>query len=152
MDDVYDLAWSPDCSQLITGSVDNTAIIWNLKKTTKHILNNNHKGLVQGVAWDPLNKFYATMCSDRNCRVFDAYTRKTVARSSKGSLPFPDSSPLYGQAVRLYHDDTLKSYFRRLTFSPEGSLLFVPSGCVETEHCNKKIYMTYIYTRYNFKQ
>ena len=32
VEDVYDLAWSPDSNQLITGSVDNSAIIWDANK------------------------------------------------------------------------------------------------------------------------
>jgi len=32
MEDVYDICWSPDCSQILSGSVDNTAIIWDVSK------------------------------------------------------------------------------------------------------------------------
>lgn len=32
IEDVYDLAWSPDSTQLITGSVDNSAIVWDAVK------------------------------------------------------------------------------------------------------------------------
>ena len=30
LDDVYDVNWSPDSTQIISGSVDNTAIVWNV--------------------------------------------------------------------------------------------------------------------------
>lgn len=30
IDDVYDLCWSSDSTHLISGSVDNTAIMWNI--------------------------------------------------------------------------------------------------------------------------
>lgn len=32
LEDVYDLCWSPDSTSLISGSVDNTAIIWDVQK------------------------------------------------------------------------------------------------------------------------
>jgi chromatin assembly factor 1 subunit B len=38
MEDVYDLSWSPDSLNLISGSVDNSAILWDV-----------HKGIQKGV-------------------------------------------------------------------------------------------------------
>jgi len=32
LEDVYDIAWSSDGTQLISGSVDNSAILWDIKK------------------------------------------------------------------------------------------------------------------------
>ncbi len=32
LEDVYDLCWSHDSSYIITGSVDNSAIIWDVQK------------------------------------------------------------------------------------------------------------------------
>lgn len=32
IEDVYDLSWSPDGNNLISGSVDNSAIIWDVMK------------------------------------------------------------------------------------------------------------------------
>jgi chromatin assembly factor 1 subunit B len=32
MEDVYDICWSPDGSQIMSGSVDNTAILWDVTK------------------------------------------------------------------------------------------------------------------------
>ena len=32
LEDIYDLAWSPDGNQLVSGSVDNSAIIWDINK------------------------------------------------------------------------------------------------------------------------
>ncbi len=39
-----------------------------------------HKGFVQGVAWDPKNQFVATLSSDRNCRVYSLKTKKVVQK------------------------------------------------------------------------
>jgi len=35
--------------------------------------------------------------------------------------------------VRLFHDDTFPSFYRRLDFSPDGELLVVPSGVLDIE-------------------
>ena len=32
MEDIYDICWSPDSSQILSGSVDNTAILWDVAK------------------------------------------------------------------------------------------------------------------------
>lgn len=65
LEDVYDLSWSLDSLNLISGSVDNTAIVWDVKKGKSKAILNDHKSFVQGVAWDPKNKFVATLSSDR---------------------------------------------------------------------------------------
>lgn len=65
LEDVYDLSWSMDSLSLISGSVDNTAVIWDVNKGKSKTILNDHKGFVQGVAWDPLNKMVATLSTDR---------------------------------------------------------------------------------------
>ena len=100
MEDVYDLCWSPDCTQILSGSVDNTAILWDVSKgcissiwITRKITQvtflflgksinifAEHKGFVQGVAWDPKNQFVATLSSDRNCRIYSLKTKKVVQK------------------------------------------------------------------------
>ncbi|KND91228.1 putative WD repeat-containing protein [Tolypocladium ophioglossoides CBS 100239] len=55
----------------------------------------------------------------------------------------------------LYANETLTSFFRRLTFTPDGSLLLTPSGQYQTQHQAEKdakptyevINTVYIYTR-----
>ena len=55
----------------------------------------------------------------------------------------------------LYANETLTSFFRRLTFTPDGSLLLTPSGQYQTQHQNDKdskptyeiTNTVYIYTR-----
>ena len=32
LEDIYDLCWSPDSNFMISGSVDNTAIVWDVQK------------------------------------------------------------------------------------------------------------------------
>lgn len=64
IEDIYDISWSPDSNSLISGSVDNTAIMWDIQKGRKTILS-DHKGFVQGVSWDPCNQYVCTISTDR---------------------------------------------------------------------------------------
>lgn len=32
LEDIYDLCWSPDSSGIISGSIDNSAIVWDVQK------------------------------------------------------------------------------------------------------------------------
>lgn len=151
VEDVYDLSWSQNSEFLLSGSVDNTAIVWEVQKGNKTLIR-DHKGFVQGVSWDPLNKYLATISTDRYFRLFDVQTKKIVQRNNKSILPVSASSSLHNKNVRLFHDDTLQTFFRRLCFSPEGTLIVVPSGVADDEGCSAKpINMTYIYTRYSLK-
>ena len=89
------------------------------------------------------------------------------------SLPLPAvrpeiSSPslnaAMGLAVRntnIYHNETLTSFFRRLTFTPDGSLLFTPAGQYKTSHpipneptktMDETSNTVYIYTRAGFNK
>lgn len=38
LEDVYDLSWSPDSKRLISGGVDNKAIIWDVNNGNKLII------------------------------------------------------------------------------------------------------------------
>lgn len=85
-------------------------------------------------------------------RVFDATTRKVVSRSSKCVLPVPEGSAIHKKEIRIFHDDTLQTFYRRLSFSPDGELIITPSGSAELNEESKPIHTTYVYTRYNTKQ
>jgi len=54
--------------------------------------------------------------------------------------------------MRMFHDDTMKSFFRRLAFSPDGHLLVVPTGCLEGNQEGKLTNTTYVFSRANFSR
>ncbi|KAH8596790.1 WD40-repeat-containing domain protein [Bisporella sp. PMI_857] len=74
-------------------------------------------------------------------------------------MPMESPRPSMSAAVRnahIYANDTMKSFFRRLTFTPDGSLLLTPAGLYQTQHKGpeegaKTLYevinTVYIYTR-----
>lgn len=65
VDDVYDLTWSPDSLFLASGEIGCKTIIWDIQKGKSKFQLQDHKNFVQGVAWDPKDKFLATMSTDR---------------------------------------------------------------------------------------
>uniref|UniRef100_A0A182M5X1 CAF1B/HIR1 beta-propeller domain-containing protein n=1 Tax=Anopheles culicifacies TaxID=139723 RepID=A0A182M5X1_9DIPT len=152
MEDVYDLSWSANSQFLISGSVDNTAIVWDVQRGKSQAMLQDHKGFVQGVAWDPQNKYLATLSTDRTFRVYDVQTKRVVSRCNKCVLPVPQAHPLRDKTVRLFHDDTLQTFFRRLCFSPDGNLIVTPSGVAEIEGVSKPLNTTYIFTRNSLRQ
>ncbi|CAH1154758.1 unnamed protein product [Phaedon cochleariae] len=151
-EDVYDMCWSVDNKKLLSGSVDNTAILWDLVKGKMDHILSDHKGFVQGVAWDPKGQFLATISTDRICRLFDVSGKHVRARIHKGKLPLPSDHFLFEKESKYFHDDTFKSFFRRLEFSPDGSLLVVPSGHIQAEDCKKILNATLVFTLDNFNE
>ncbi len=77
--DVYDLCWSPDSSHLVSGSVDNTCMVWDIASGRMVQTLKDHSNFVQGVAWDPRDRFIASESCDRSLRVYTRSTKKTGA-------------------------------------------------------------------------
>ncbi|XP_036397110.1 chromatin assembly factor 1 subunit B [Megalops cyprinoides] len=148
IEDVYDISWTIDGNFMVSGSVDNTAIMWDVTKGQKMCIFNDHKSYVQGVTWDPLGRYITTLSCDRVMRVYSAQTRKKAYSISK----MTSGSAAEGEVknYRMFHDDSMRSFFRRLTFTPDGSFLLVPAGCVEAgENVTNT---TYVFSRKNLKR
>ncbi|XP_048233272.1 chromatin assembly factor 1 subunit FAS2 isoform X2 [Ricinus communis] len=138
--DVLDLQWSPD------GSV--------------HQILDGHFHYVQGVAWDPLAKYAASLSSDRTCRVYVHKSQpkgKVVEKMnyvcqhviSKAEQPLSDAK---SSKNHLFHDETLPSFFRRLAWSPDGSFLVVPAGSYKTSPASDTVNTTYVFSRKDFSR
>ena len=85
-------------------------------------------------------------------RIFDIQSKKVLHRISKGTLPVPATNALHGKRMRLFHDDTLQTFFRRLSFTPDGKLLLTPAGVTDYDGCTRPINTTYAFSRYGFRQ
>uniref|UniRef100_W5MIS4 Chromatin assembly factor 1 subunit B n=1 Tax=Lepisosteus oculatus TaxID=7918 RepID=W5MIS4_LEPOC len=148
IEDVYDLSWTTDGNFLVSGSVDNTAIMWDVNKGQKMSIFNDHKSYVQGVAWDPQGQYITTMSCDRVMRVYSTQSKRkaySVSKMSSGTTTEGE-----GKSYRMFHDDSMRSFFRRLSFTTDGSLLLAPAGCVEAgENVTNT---TYVFSRKNLKR
>ncbi|KAG1121342.1 hypothetical protein G6F42_012522 [Rhizopus arrhizus] len=142
--EIYDLAWSPCGNYFITASIDNTARVWSLaEKACIHIFA-DHTHYVQGVTWDPLGQYVATQSSDRSMAIYKyksaangklvfGSVSKKFSKIDKGKIAsnnttVEDLAVAATGSFRLYHDENLVSFFRRLSFSPDGALLITPAG------------------------
>ncbi|XP_050216667.1 chromatin assembly factor 1 subunit FAS2-like [Mercurialis annua] len=154
--DVLDLQWSSDSAFLISGSVDNSCIIWDVNKGSVHQILDGHCHYVQGVAWDPLAKYVASLSSDRTCRVYvqksqtkgkcvdkmSFVCQHVISKAEQQTLDDTKSSKSH-----LFHDETLPSFFRRLAWSPEGSFLVVPAGSYKISSASDTVNATYVFSR-----
>lgn len=53
---------------------------------------------------------------------------------------------------KLYHNENLPSFFRRLTFTPDGALLLTCAGLFHDQHSLSTSHSIYIYARSNFSR
>lgn len=117
----------------------------------------DHKGWVNGVAWDPLAKFIATISSDRTLRIYNTKNYKNQCKTYKASLPIMttnegEEARIEEKNVRLFHDDTFQSFFRRMDISPDGELLVIPSGVLEIEGDANVKNCAHVFSRTNLSQ
>lgn len=146
-EDVVDLCWSPNGQFLLSGSVDNDAIVWDVNKGVRISYLAGHKGYVQGVAWDPADNYIITLSTDRSLRVFNTSSKRLIYKVYKSAVKIDEDKV---KMTRLFYDDTLPTYSRRVCFSPGGELLFAPSGVVELDPDEENFKFTnavHIFTR-----
>jgi chromatin assembly factor 1 subunit B len=99
--DVYDLSWSPDGHFLLSGSTDNTSIVWDVGRAKILFHLKDHSHYVQGVSWDPTGIFFATQSCDR-----------TVVIYSTAHLKKTDSTiPFFGKIIKIDHEGTSRKIF-----------------------------------------
>jgi WD40 repeat protein len=67
-DDVIDAAWAPDATALLTGSIENVCVVWDVEKGKAQGRLTEHGHYVQGVAWDPSQQYVVSQSADRTCR------------------------------------------------------------------------------------
>ncbi|XAR73191.1 hypothetical protein NMG60_11007084 [Bertholletia excelsa] len=114
-----------------------------------------HLHYVQGVAWDPLAKYIASLSSDRTCRIyFSKPHNKTkgdkmnyVCQHVLAKLELQTEDESKPAKNHLFHDETLPSFFRRLAWSPDGSFLVVPAGSYKFLPASEPVNTAYVFSR-----
>eukprot|EP00698_Gefionella_okellyi_P021456 TRINITY_DN6966_c0_g1_i1.p1 TRINITY_DN6966_c0_g1~~TRINITY_DN6966_c0_g1_i1.p1 ORF type:complete len:466 (+),score=62.83 TRINITY_DN6966_c0_g1_i1:81-1478(+) len=164
--DVYDLSWFADSNGLASGSVDNHAHVWDVKRAQSVDRLEGHAHFVQGVASDPQGKYVVTMSSDRTCRIH-SHTKgrrykciKTLSRLDEEKAPAAVGTdavavaptPGAQQQKRLFRDEHIKSFVRRPAWSPDGALLVLPAGQFQTDGSSEIVNTTYVFARNNLNK
>ncbi|OIR58023.1 MAG: chromatin assembly factor 1 subunit B [Amphiamblys sp. WSBS2006] len=127
--DIYDLAWSPDSKHILVGLLDNTAQIWDPFRRELVACLSEPSHFVNGVAWDPLDQFVATLGTDRALRVYQRRARGS--RAFYLASTFSKRKPAGETQLKLgYRGESVRSFFRRISFSPDGSMLVSVCGVV----------------------
>ena len=170
-DDVQDLAWAPGGAAVVTGSVDNECIVWDVPKAKGVLRLQGHTHYVQGVTWDPHGEYLTSQSGDRTVRLFASrgmgaqhqflsarWCRhvscqkilKSAEENPDPNAPAPAAPGDKPPRQPLFHDDTMPSFFRRPAWSPCGSFLALPAG-VYRDHANAhEQHATYLYQRDRF--
>lgn len=135
---VTKLAFSPDDSELLTGSFDGTPRLWNVHTGQLIRSLSGHSGWVVGVAFAPSGRFIATGGSDGSARIWDRASgaelqRLAVAEGEQKVVFSPDSSTLLtgggdnvlhlwdvatGRQIRAFSGPS--GTIRAIAFSPDG--------------------------------
>jgi len=153
LQDVLDLQWSRCGRYLISGSVDNKVIIWDMHNLNATRVMEGHHHFVQGVAIDPLGEYFASQSADKSVRIY----QKT--RNKNGSIHFPcrksiskieniSNSPFSLSVTdHLFLDDSHSCMFRRLDWSPDGSFLICPAANSVDSKAQGKPYAATLFAR-----
>jgi len=131
IEDVVDLSWSANGKKLASCGIDNSVIVWDPWNKTKLAQLTNHTHYVQGVSVDPLGKLYASLSADRSMRCWVDRKKKTKKKDrfvSKAAVSKVIPTSEHEREVRLFWDDTLVGFVRRLQWCPVGLLLACPGA------------------------
>lgn len=131
IEDVVDLSWSANGKKLASCGIDNSVIVWDPWNKTKLAQLTNHTHYVQGVSVDPFGKLYASLSADRTMRCWVDRKKKTKKKErfvSKAAVAKVIPTKEHEREVRLFWDDTLVGFVRRLQWCPVGLLLACPGA------------------------
>lgn len=145
--DIYDLSWSPDNQYIVSASVDNSIIIWNIEKGKGVISIKDHQHFVQGVSWDPLNEYIITQSADKSVNVYNlirasndkvdlkirniAKIKSYVWTKSVSSVDEKDGELNNTEKINVNYfanENQHPGFFRRLSWSPDGEFFLAVSG------------------------
>lgn len=167
------------CRYLVSGSVDSKVVVWDLiAGSAMQIIDEHRLHPVQGIAMDPLGSFFVSQCADRSVMVF--HLRRDVTNTKRKMKPIAtikhrpekdsngkreeeekdadeengQSKPKRRKTQQYYYKKQFQEFFRRLSFSPDGSFLVTVAG--QTPHSRSSSdagsNTAYIFARNHWRQ
>ncbi|KAI8610156.1 WD40-repeat-containing domain protein [Chytriomyces sp. MP71] len=109
--DVADLAWSPNNEYLASCGLDSRVYIWDGNTFEKLKKLDAFTSFVKGVTWDPVGKYLATQSDDKTVKIW---------RTSDWVVEREITEP--------YNQASSTTFFRRLSWSPDGSCIATANG------------------------
>eukprot|EP00891_Asterochloris_glomerata_P002847 jgi/Astpho2/2847/e_gw1.00050.118.1_t len=156
-DDVWDLSWSPDSTALVSASSDNECNLFSVAAMKSKFRLNQHKHLVQGVAWDPAREYILSASSDKTVRWVGTHCLTRELSACKILLVctcvLDSAAASYGLTTQfdrcaMFHDESIGgAFFRRLAWSPDGAMAVMAAGQFKKDPLAAPVDTAWVYAR-----
>ena len=136
---VTSVSWSPDGTQLVSGSRDKTVKLWLIASGNNTLTYSGHHAAVLSVAWNPGGHFLASGGEDRSVQVWDTqgnalYTFAGLGVAVSSVIWYPDEKRLFAGTLgngaheivletRTVMGSPIKASIHALAFSPDRRFL-----------------------------
>jgi chromatin assembly factor 1 subunit B len=150
LDEISHISWSGDGAYVACSLTREMSIVFEIGSGRAIQRLDGHSARVLGVAWDPLNEFIASQSADRSVRLF-MKAKKKKTWYAKAMFREIDPTEPGGQKLKLFlgeahfTQDPTASFFKRLEFSPDGTMLVTPGGL-----CQDGRFACHLFSRMDF--